>query len=372
MKLATKFWRATEFSLRCRIAERYRGTAQENKYYGWAFRGLRGSGNGATALFASPANVEKVVSPDFWAEGDLHVVRAPFVTGDRSAPGPCQPALHVLYVSAKCFRAITTPNLPTPQLCIALHPPSNMADSIPLQVAETISTASIQRNPSPTHDLNPSTAASAKVPVAAKSSNLAESSYTHVDSDSLDVEIDDEEEFPADIVRPLPRRKSLPPLPDLRFEQSYLASLKGADSYWKVAWITVRDQVFMALAQGFFTSLLFAGWKHWNHNAKLSGNSAGARLRRWWWNVNNWKIEKKHMLNDEKLARRAGEVSQVLIFCFEVLVMGCLWGSWKHSCSARRPASLIGRMIRLVHIDALGEHLLASIAPSLLNQSNGS
>lgn len=32
-------------------------------------------------------------------------------------------------------------------------------------------------------------------------------------------------------------------LPDLRFEHSYLASIAGAASYWRVAYITMRDQV---------------------------------------------------------------------------------------------------------------------------------
>jgi hypothetical protein len=32
-------------------------------------------------------------------------------------------------------------------------------------------------------------------------------------------------------------------MPDLRFEQSYLHSIRNADTWWKVGWITVRDQV---------------------------------------------------------------------------------------------------------------------------------
>ena len=55
--------------------------------------------------------------------------------------------------------------------------------------------------------------------------------------------------IPSDIVdagrmvKPTSRRHNLPPLPDLRFEQSYLASLKGADTWGRIAWITARDQV---------------------------------------------------------------------------------------------------------------------------------
>ena len=43
------------------------------------------------------------------------------------------------------------------------------APSIPLEIASTLQTASINRHPDPRHDLNPSTAASAKQPVAISS-----------------------------------------------------------------------------------------------------------------------------------------------------------------------------------------------------------
>ncbi|KAF3482427.1 uncharacterized protein GIQ15_05186 [Arthroderma uncinatum] len=39
-----------------------------------------------------------------------------------------------------------------------------------------------------------------------------------------------------------PRRAPLPPIPDLRFHQSYLASIRAANSWQHVAWITLRDQ----------------------------------------------------------------------------------------------------------------------------------
>lgn len=35
----------------------------------------------------------------------------------------------------------------------------------------------------------------------------------------------------------------MPPLPDLRFEQSYLKSIEKAEGWGQVAYITVRDQV---------------------------------------------------------------------------------------------------------------------------------
>lgn len=117
-----------------------------------------------------------------------------------------------------------------------------MDSSVPLQIAETIQTASIKRNPSPTHDLNPSTAASQKEPV--KVSHPSYPLYDY-DSDGIDddEEEDDDEDIPYSVLKPIPRRQSFPPLPDLRFEQSYLSSISKADSYWKVALITIRDQV---------------------------------------------------------------------------------------------------------------------------------
>jgi hypothetical protein len=124
-----------------------------------------------------------------------------------------------------------------------------MDSSIPLQIAETIQTASIKRHPDPAHDLNPSTAASQKTPVELShhhtTDDLPELDVFDDDDNSIDVDIgeDEEEDIPYDVIRPVQRRKSLPPLPDLRFEQSYLASIAGAETWWKVAYITMRDQV---------------------------------------------------------------------------------------------------------------------------------
>ncbi|WEW56579.1 hypothetical protein PRK78_002026 [Emydomyces testavorans] len=42
-------------------------------------------------------------------------------------------------------------------------------------------------------------------------------------------------------------RATLPPLPDLRFEQSYLASISQAKTWGRVAWITIRDQALYGL-----------------------------------------------------------------------------------------------------------------------------
>jgi hypothetical protein len=121
-----------------------------------------------------------------------------------------------------------------------------MSSSVPLQIAETIQTASIKRNPSPTHDLNPSTAASQKQPVSAHTFPAPDSLHSlgkyPEDEFGLD-EDEDQEDISYTVIKPVPRRRSFGPLPDLRFEQSYLASIVGVETRWRIAWITVRDQV---------------------------------------------------------------------------------------------------------------------------------
>lgn len=105
-----------------------------------------------------------------------------------------------------------------------------MAEPGVSELASTLQFGSIKRHPSPRHDLNPSTAASAKQPVTLD---------RHADVDS-DV---DEDEIPVSVLNPMPRKQTMPPLPDLRFEQSYLKSIEKAESWQGVAWITLRDQV---------------------------------------------------------------------------------------------------------------------------------
>jgi hypothetical protein len=101
-----------------------------------------------------------------------------------------------------------------------------------IQMAETIQTAHINESPSVEHDMNPSTAASEKEPV-----RMDRSPSEDVLSDI------DEDEVPLSILRPAPRKPQMPPLPDLRFEQSYLASIKDAKDWKVVTYITMRDQV---------------------------------------------------------------------------------------------------------------------------------
>ncbi|KAI4131609.1 MAG: hypothetical protein LQ338_001123 [Usnochroma carphineum] len=159
-----------------------------------------------------------------------------------------------------------------------------------VDVASAIQSASIKRHPSPSHDLNPSTAASTKKPV---------SPATSIPSDA--------DSIPESALKPTPRRANLPPLPDMRFEQSYLASLQGAESWWRIAWITGRDQVILPLVQGMLWTLLLSGWRYWNRGARFQGASLGCKVRRWWWGVNNWKIPEE---TQETMEEKIGEVSR--------------------------------------------------------------
>lgn len=101
---------------------------------------------------------------------------------------------------------------------------------LPTEIAEVIQTAHIDRHPDPLHDNAPQTAADKREVVTPKRE------YDDVDSE-------DEDDVPYSVLRPTPRTQKLPPLPDLRFEQSYLNSISKADTWWKVALITARDQV---------------------------------------------------------------------------------------------------------------------------------
>jgi len=163
------------------------------------------------------------------------------------------------------------------------------------EITSTLQSASIEPHPDIHHDLNPSTAASRKEPVT-----LASSVTSSVAED----------EIPLSAVRSRPRRSTMPPLPDLRFEQSYLKSIESASGWQGVMYITIRDQVFLPLLQGTLWTLLLSGWRVWNREAKFSGQSVGARVRRWWWGVNNWRVpEVKGKGRDGGVAGQVREVS---------------------------------------------------------------
>lgn len=114
--------------------------------------------------------------------------------------------------------------------------------SIPTELAGTIQSAHINPHPDTKHDINPSTAAQEKETVSLR--------HGHRD----DLVDEDEEDIPYSVLQPASRKHNLPPLPDLRFEQSYLKSIAGADTWWKVLLITTRDQVWV----GDFSNLIIA------------------------------------------------------------------------------------------------------------------
>lgn len=121
-----------------------------------------------------------------------------------------------------------------------------MSSSVPLQIAETLQTAHLKRDPSPQHDLNPSTAADRREPVELEPVFTDEGIDVEEDEDGEEEEDYEDSELYRSRIKPRPRRhhqQPLPPMPDLRFEQSYLHSIRNADTWWKVGWITVRDQV---------------------------------------------------------------------------------------------------------------------------------
>ncbi|MCJ1476903.1 hypothetical protein MMC13_005572 [Lambiella insularis] len=200
-----------------------------------------------------------------------------------------------------------------------------MSSSLPLELASTIQSASLNRAPSPTHDLNPSTAASAKLPVRLSPPEAASHSppSRHPSSPSQRPSSPSPSprspspsrrpsSTPYATIRPLPRRAALPPLPDLRFEQSYLASLAGVEGWRGVAYITIRDQILLPLVQGALWTLALSGWRQWNRTATYSGRGVGARARRWWWGVNNWEVPGEGAVEGggEKMAREVGEFVQ--------------------------------------------------------------
>lgn len=118
-------------------------------------------------------------------------------------------------------------------------------------------------------------------------SNEEEEDEEEVDDEELDIFGDE-----------LPYRKnrrltsSLPKIPDLRFEQTYRKSIESANGvWWKIALITIRDQVLMTLAQGFLWQLTLVGVKSWRLAVAAKGSSAGqtylGRISNWWAKVNN-------------------------------------------------------------------------------------
>jgi len=65
----------------------------------------------------------------------------------------------------------------------------------------------------------------------------------------------------------------------------------------------------MPLVQGLAWTLIVSGWRFWNRSSQFSGQNVGAKIRRWWWSVNNWKIPEygSEKLKDPSLAEGARE-----------------------------------------------------------------
>jgi hypothetical protein len=111
-------------------------------------------------------------------------------------------------------------------------------------------------SPSPSWDIAPSTSADTNIPV-------------YHDINDFDSDFDSDH-------YPWHRRRPLPPLPDLRFEQSYMASIALANGvWWKILLITIKDQMFMPLFQGLGFNLALSGWRWWNRGVKFSGAGLG-------------------------------------------------------------------------------------------------
>ncbi|KAK6502524.1 hypothetical protein TWF506_003105 [Arthrobotrys conoides] len=184
-----------------------------------------------------------------------------------------------------------------------------MSDIPFLAVESALTDGHIREGDTPETAIAPSTAADSKTV-------LTDSEYSAVEAEEDDErelhdELDQEEDDEADEVASISssvlyssghethrslRHRPLPPLPDLRFEQSYLASIRHAreeGKYWLIALITVKDQVLFPLIQGTLWNLTLAGWRYWNRGVKFSGEGVGAKVRRWWWGVNGWKYPTK-------------------------------------------------------------------------------
>lgn len=113
----------------------------------------------------------------------------------------------------------------------------------------------------------------------------------HTDDDDNDDDEFDEEDEDNDEENSIymyeelnvPSRKAVrparPPIPDLRFEQSYRKAIAKADGvWWKIALITIKDQVLFTLAQGFLWQLALVGIRSWRLGAMSHGSSYGGKF----------------------------------------------------------------------------------------------
>lgn len=66
----------------------------------------------------------------------------------------------------------------------------------------------------------------------------------------------------------------------------------------------------MPLLQGTLWTLLVCGFRYSNRAATMNGQTVGAKIRRWWWGVNNWKVPGARP-SDNEYAEQIKEVCQV-------------------------------------------------------------
>ncbi len=131
---------------------------------------------------------------------------------------------------------------------------------LPTEIASTLQAGHIRSNPDPALDMAPGTAADDKEILDEKYDYDA---LRNNAADQLDDIDDDDDDIPYSVLkRPRRQRQALPPLPDLRFEQSYLKSIAAADTWWKIALITTRDQVFFAALRPFKRVFLWLTRSH--------------------------------------------------------------------------------------------------------------
>jgi hypothetical protein len=149
-------------------------------------------------------------------------------------------------------------------------------------------------HPSPSWDIAPAIAADRApsivrdaLPSIQFSSSRAEllrlSQHPHKQEDDDDDETVSEislEDPPHPPSERKPRRQNLPPIPDLRFEQSYLKQLEAAKGsvLWMVI-ITIREQVLFPGIQGFLWALGMAGIRTLRTRQAENGKEWGGWIR---------------------------------------------------------------------------------------------
>jgi len=174
-----------------------------------------------------------------------------------------------------------------------------MEDVVKTLAETAVQDSHIIRHPSPPRDIAPSTSADhAPVSIVRDSLPSIQFSSSHADlhrlsqpqprHHRLEEDIGDDEtvseisleDSPPPTSKPKPQLPPRPPIPDLRFEQSYLKGLEAAKGsvMWMVI-ITIRDQVLFPGLQGFVWALGMAGLRTFRTRQAESGATWGGWLR---------------------------------------------------------------------------------------------